>query len=132
MADLSLTKTVVPTPPARTHASGGGPITFTVTLHNGGPATATGVEVTDALNSSLFVYDSHTASPGTYNQTTGLWSVGMLASGSDGTLTIMAHENGCQPFFSTGDNTATVTAEDQTDSNPANDQALAQVLFGCN
>jgi len=132
MTDLSLAKTVVPTPPATTSGSGNGPITFTVTLHNAGPAAATGVAVTDLLNPSLFVYDSSMATPGTYNQMNGVWSVGALASGSDGTLTIMAHENGCHSFGTTGSNTATVTAKDQTDPNSANNTAMASVIFGCN
>ena len=80
----------------------------------------------------LFVYDSHIASQGTYNATTGVWSVGTIASTDDAGLTINAHENGCQLFGTTGTNTATVTATDQEDTEPSDDQATAQVIFGCN
>src|SRR5712664_686836 len=50
MADLSLTKSALPT---HTGPNADTPVTFTVTLHNAGPATATGVEVTDILDPSL-------------------------------------------------------------------------------
>src|SRR5262249_46445571 len=62
-ADLSLTKVASPT-----SIFPGSPMSvmFTVTLHNAGPATATGVEVTD-LPPAAFTFDSSTASPGSYN-----------------------------------------------------------------
>jgi uncharacterized repeat protein (TIGR01451 family) len=73
-ADLWLTKVASPT-----SINDGVPmsVTFTVTLHNAGPDTATGVEVTDHLP-ALFTYDSSTASPGSYDSMMGVWSVGQL------------------------------------------------------
>jgi uncharacterized repeat protein (TIGR01451 family) len=105
-------------------------VTFTVTLHNAGPDTATGVEVTDHLP-ALFTYDSSTASPGSYDSMMGVWSVGQLASGSDGTLTIVSHALCTDASNSTQTNTAEVTAADQTDPTPTDEQAMASVLFAC-
>ena len=113
-------------------------VTFTVTLHNAGPDTATGVEVTDHLPAPPFTYDSSTASPGSYDSTTGVWSVGQLASGSDGTLTIVSHALCLDAPGTTQTNTAEVTAADQPDPDSTlgnvpgeDDQAVASVFFGC-
>ena len=49
--------------------------------------TANGVQVTDLLPTGLN-YVSNTASHGSYNPTTGIWTVGTLANGAYATLTI--------------------------------------------
>ena len=70
-ADLALTKTVSdPTPNV------GDQITFTVTLTNSGPDTATGVVVNDLLPAGL-TFVSATPSRGTYDAATGTWTVGI-------------------------------------------------------
>ena len=74
-ADLLLLKAVSdPTPNV------GDQVTFTVALVNGGPDTATGVQVTDVLPTGL-TYVSATASQGTYDIFTGLWDVGRWRQG---------------------------------------------------
>ena len=83
-ADLSLTKTVDNRQPAV-----GSQVTFTVTLHNDGPLTATGVEVTDKLPSG-YAFERATASQGSYDSNTGVWSVGTLARGANATLQLKA------------------------------------------
>ncbi|MCB0598708.1 MAG: DUF11 domain-containing protein, partial [Phaeodactylibacter sp.] len=70
--DLELEKTVDNSAP-----NVGDNVTFTVVLTNQGPNTATGVAVTDQLPSG-YTYASSTASDGTYNPATGLWTVGNL------------------------------------------------------
>jgi len=60
-------------------------IIWTVTVTNKGPGDATGVEVTDLLPAGL-TFVSATASQGSYDETTGLWTVGDLASGATATL----------------------------------------------
>ncbi len=83
-ADLGLTKTVDDSTP-----NVGDTITYTITLTNSGPDEATGVQALDPLSAGLsFVSD--TTSQGTYDPSTGLWSVGMVAVGSPQTLLIRA------------------------------------------
>src|SRR5205807_2563309 len=66
-ADLVLTKTVNnPTPNV------GDTITFTITLSDAGPNSATSVTVQDALPAGL-TFVSATPSQGAYNSGTGLW-----------------------------------------------------------
>ena len=115
MADLSLEKIVVDgdlTPLVGTE------ITFQVTIFNDGPEDATGVEVTDLLPSGYdFVLFSSTV--GSYNETTGIWTVGNIASGVSETLLIDALVNPTGDYL----NIAEVTSSDivDSDSTPDND-----------
>ena len=54
-------------------------MTFTITLTNAGPDTATGVQVTDLLPAGL-TFVSATPSQGTYNPATGVWTVGTVTT----------------------------------------------------
>lgn len=69
------------------HPLVGDQVIFTLTAYNSGPQNATNVLVTDQLPSGL-TYQNH--SGGTYNNTTGEWSIGSLVNGGDATLTITA------------------------------------------
>jgi uncharacterized repeat protein (TIGR01451 family) len=116
-ADLSLTKTVdVPAPNV------GQNVTYTVTLTNNGPDSATNVSVSDLLPAGL-AFVSATPSQGAYDSTTGLWSVGTVANGVAVTLQIVATVNG--PASQT--NHAAITAVDQFDPNPGNNIASATI-----
>lgn len=64
-------------------------VVFTILASNLGPSNATGVVMNDLLPAGL-VYVSHTASAGTYNPGTGVWTIGSLANGASRTLTITA------------------------------------------
>jgi uncharacterized repeat protein (TIGR01451 family) len=87
LADLSLQKTVDnPTPGV------GSTITFTITVQNNGPNTATNVAVQDQLPAGLTLV-SATPSQGSYNPVTGVWAVGTLANGATATLTLVATVN---------------------------------------
>ncbi len=114
-ADLALTKTTSdPTPNV------GDTVTFTVTLSDNGPDAATNAEVTDLLPAGLsFVSD--TPSQGTYDSTTGLWTVGTVVVGSPQTLMIVATVTSANPQT----NTATITHADQFDPNTGNNTATA-------
>lgn len=82
-ADLSLTKTVVnPTPPA------GSQQVYILTARSaaGYPQTANGITVQDTLPAG-FTFVSATGT-GTYNSTTGVWTVGSLAPGAEAQITI--------------------------------------------
>ena len=113
--DLSLGMIVSDNTPGRNQL-----ITYTLTLANAGPDNATGITVTDLLPAGV-VFDSFVASVGTYNDTTGVWTVGSLASGADETLDIVGR------VTTTGvkTNTAQVTTADQGDGNsiPGNSNA---------
>ena len=119
MADLSLSKTVVDND---IMPNVGDEITFQITVSNAGPDDATGVEVIDLLPAG-FDFILFSATSGTYNEVTGLWTVGTIASGSSQTLFIDVIIN--EPTGVDGEyfNTAEVTASDVMDPNsePNND-----------
>jgi uncharacterized repeat protein (TIGR01451 family) len=114
-ANLAVSKTVSnPTPNV------GDTIAFTVTLTNNGPSAATGVQLSDLLPAGLTLV-SAAPSQGSYNSTTGLWSVGNLANGAQVSLILQAQV--VSPNAQT--NTATISAADQFDPNPGNNQGSA-------
>ncbi len=104
-ADLVLTKTVDDATP-----NVGDTITYTIALENLGPNDATNVLVTDALPVGVTL-DLATPSQGTYDPTTGLWTVGTVAVGSPQTLLIQATVTSPNPQT----NTATISHADQFD-----------------
>ncbi|MBO9664849.1 hypothetical protein, partial [Dokdonella sp.] len=114
-ADVAVTKTVDNAAP-----NVGETVTFTVTATNNGPNNATGVAITDALPAGL-TFVSATPSQGSYDSTSGLWTVGALANGANATLAITA------TVIQTGSitNTATKSAGDQFDPNASNNAGSA-------
>jgi len=106
-ADLSLTKAVDNPTPNR-----GQTIVFTTTLSNAGPSTATNIQVRDQLPGGLTLQSSN-PSAGTYNATTGIWTVPTLATGANATLRLTAVVNTVDAVTST----AEVIAVDQPDPN---------------
>jgi uncharacterized repeat protein (TIGR01451 family) len=122
--DLSLTKTVLTAP-----AHVGDIVVFELTLANAGPSDATGAEVTDLLPAGLS-FDGALATVGTYDDASGVWTVGDLASGATESLLLAARTDAGSIT-----NHAEVTAVDQpdADSTPSNgvagedDQASAAV-----
>ncbi|MBO0732662.1 MAG: DUF11 domain-containing protein, partial [Acidimicrobiaceae bacterium] len=113
--DLAVTETVDNPRPTV-----GGTVTFTVTLTNNGPLTATGVEVRDLLPAGLALA-SDTSSEGSYSA--GLWTVGTVPATGRETIQIRAKvaSSGMQT------NTATLAHLDQLDPTPGNDSASASV-----
>ncbi|MFC4389719.1 PKD domain-containing protein [Flavobacterium quisquiliarum] len=111
-SDLSLTKTVNNATPLV-----GSLVTFEIVVTNNGPQDNFGVQVTDVLPSG-YTFAGFTASTGTYNSATGLWTVGNLVNGDSETLQLVARVN------STGNytNTAEITAANlpDPDSTPNN------------
>ncbi|MGI0486119.1 hypothetical protein ACN4EK_11825 [Pantanalinema rosaneae CENA516] len=124
-ADLRLAKTV-----DRPNARVGETVTFTITLTNDGPATATNVVVRERLAEGL-TFVAATASQGTYDPNTGAWTVASIPNGSNATLQVTAILT--QPAVT---NVAEVIASDQPDPNstPNNNQPdendQAQVVLG--
>jgi uncharacterized repeat protein (TIGR01451 family) len=114
-ADLAVTKTVDnPIPNV------GDTVTYTITVTNNGPDTATNITLNDDLPAGM-TFVSATPDTGTYNPVTGIWAINSLASGTTATLAIKARVTSPNP----GTNTATITAADQFDPNPANNSASA-------
>jgi uncharacterized repeat protein (TIGR01451 family) len=100
-------------------------VVYTVTVSNAaGYGNATGVALSDLLPPGIS-FTAATASQGTYNSTTGLWSVGSVASGATATLQITAKATEYGVFVST----ATVTAVNQTDVD-ANPSASVTLIVG--
>jgi uncharacterized repeat protein (TIGR01451 family) len=114
-ADLVVTKTIDDARP-----NVGDTITFAVTVTNLGADTATNVMLTDVLPAGL-VFVSATPSQGSYNDTSGVWTVGTVTTTTPQTLLIQATV--ASPAAQT--NTAEITHSDQFDPNPANDSAAA-------
>lgn len=116
-ADLSLSMSVSNPAPAV-----GDTITFTTILTNGGPEGASDVQVQDFLPAGL-TFVSAVPSQGTYNNFTGVWTVGSLPVGTPQTLSIAA----TLTSTSTQTSTATIASVDQVDPNPANNTASVSV-----
>ncbi|MEU6014334.1 isopeptide-forming domain-containing fimbrial protein [Streptomyces sp. NPDC047515] len=89
-------------------------VTYRLAVRNTGPNQATGVTVTDLLPDGL-TFLSATPSPGTYDPTTGQWTVGDLADGATATLTLRAKATASGRIT----NAATATA-DEKDPDPTN------------
>jgi len=83
--DLSVVKTGNPA-----IARAGAPYTYTLTIRNAGPASATSVVVSDTLPPSLTFLDA-TPLPTTRSGQTLTWNLGPLASGAARTVTLAVH-----------------------------------------
>ena len=119
-ADLTLTNTVDNAAPNQQ-----GIITYTVNLTNNGPANATGVVVYEDLPQSV-TYVSSSTNQGSYNSSSGNWTVGNVADGAGAKLTITVTIN-----MGTGalgiNNVAALAYADQPDSNLNNNDATASI-----
>src|SRR5690606_31339737 len=97
-------------------------VTFTIMVTNNGPDDATGVIVTDQLPNG-YAYVSHSTATGSYNQETGIWSIGNLNNGNSATLTLTATVLGSGTY----NNTALVTSN-EPDPTPANNSDTVIVM----
>lgn len=116
LSDLHLVKIA-----DRTTAQTGDTVTFTLTVRNDGPNSATSVLVNDPLTAG-FVYLGSSASVGAYNASTGRWTLGDLANGATGALTITAR------VTSVGSLTNTATASSSVgDPDPADNTSFVVI-----
>ena len=115
--DLSVTKTV-----NNIHPLVGNNVVFTIVVTNNGPNEATNVVVTDLLPSG-YSYVSSTTTVGTYNNSTGLWTVGTIVNNGSETLTVTATVNPTGNYL----NTASVTG-DGVDPNNFNNASSVETL----
>ncbi|MEN4017820.1 MAG: hypothetical protein PQ975_03915, partial [Methanobacterium sp.] len=113
-SDLSITKTVNNPNPNYLQN-----VTFTLTARNHGPDNATGVTVTDLLPAGLrFI-----SADGNYNSTTGIWTIGNLATNATAVLNIIAQVIASNTQLT---NTATINGTNY-DQNTTNNQANTTV-----
>ena len=114
VVDLSLVKTVDNESPKV-----GEQVTFTLTINNAGPSTATGVEVTDQLPDG-YAYISDTGN-GTYDAASGIWTVGSLEKDESQSLEIVVEVLASGNY----NNQATISNVNEEDSNEDNDETDA-------
>ena len=114
-SDLALTKTV-----SNARPNVGDTITFTINLTNLGPDAATGVAIQELLPAGLS-FVSGIPTQGTYDNGTGVWTVGTVTVATPASLAIQARVDSPVPRT----NTAFISAADQFDPQTGNDQATA-------
>lgn len=106
-------------------ADEGATVTFTLQVTNNGPTDTTGVEVQSLLPTG-FTFVSATPAQGTYDDTTGTWTVGSILDSASTSLqwvaTIDAGTAGQSLVHS-----ASISASDRGDSTPGNDQDSVSV-----
>ena len=109
--DLSLEKTV-----SSDAVTVGATVTYTLTVSNSGPDTATGVTVEDILPAGVTWADDD--SDDDYNTGNGIWTVGAIVAGSNASINIIATVDQDGEIT----NTAQVESANQadTDSTPGN------------
>ncbi len=100
----------------------GDTVTYIVTISNGGPNTATSVQVSDELPSGIS-FVSAMPSQGTYDLGTGIWSVGTVTTSAPETLVIRGIVNSPDPQA----NTTRITHSDQYNPNEAGSVATVTV-----
>ncbi len=117
-ADIEVNKTVNNSRP-----NVGDTVTFTVTVKNNGPDTATNIQIADTIPPHFDNLSIH-LSTGTYQNN--IWTIPELANGSNATFTITGTVTSSFTGLNTT-NTATKIAEDQIDPNPYNDNSSATI-----
>ena len=101
-------------------------VTYIISLNNNGPANATGVMVYDALPIQDVTYVSSNTDEGSYDASTGNWTVGNVDNGANATLTIKATVNSGTGTFVIDNNTQIIFA-DQPDTDLNNNVATASI-----
>jgi uncharacterized repeat protein (TIGR01451 family) len=121
-ADLAVFKSV-----SQPTAIEGSTVFFTIVVSNLGPTRTTGVQITDPVPSGL-TYVGSTASQGSYNNGTTIWTIGTLAAGANATLELEVTVN-TGTLNSTKTNTASISASDVPDPVSTNNQDSALVYI---
>jgi uncharacterized repeat protein (TIGR01451 family) len=122
-ADLAVSKGVDDASPDE-----GDTIVYTISVTNNGPHSTTGVVISDTLPGGV-TYVTSTATQGSYNDGTGLWTVGTLHDSDVGTLTITATVDE-DTAGQTITNVAEISASDQLDSDSNNNSDSVNIRSG--
>ncbi|WP_299249900.1 DUF11 domain-containing protein, partial [uncultured Aquimarina sp.] len=104
----------------------GSTIVYTITITNNGAPSATNINITDQLPVGV-TYVSDTPSQGTYDDVTGIWTIGDITNGNNATLAITATVD----VGTSGDtitNTITVVNLDQTDNDITADDPSEDII----
>ncbi|UEG48879.1 DUF11 domain-containing protein [Ferruginibacter lapsinanis] len=118
--DIGVAKTVSDATPDENQA-----IAYTITITNAGPANASNVVIQDILPSGV-TFVSSSATQGTYDVNTGLWTLGSINKNAVKTLTLNVTVNS-GTSMQTISNTASLNAVTQTDASSANNSATANL-----
>ena len=121
-ADLALSKTVNNPTPNET-----APVVYTLRLTNSGPSDVAGISVFEPLTNGL-IYVSASPSQGSYDNGTGIWSVGAVTSGYSATLTLTA-EVGGGTFGTVITNRSRISAASLADPVGGNNQDEATIAI---
>ncbi|MFY0591879.1 FG-GAP-like repeat-containing protein, partial [Roseivirga sp.] len=116
-SDLAVTKSVSPE-----NADAGESVDFTITVTNNGPDLATGVALTDQIPSG-FTFVSAAPEQGTFDNSSGEWSIGNIANGTTVEIVITATANSAGSFT----NVASITAADNFDPDLGNNTAIVNI-----
>ena len=118
-ADLALTKTA-----DATNVLVGQQVDYLLTVTNLGPSDASNIVVNDFLPSGVSFISAGTLDDfSSYNPGTGLWSITNLAAGDSASLVVTVQINATGPQY----NFASITSSSPTDTNSANNSAIALV-----
>src|SRR5262249_16997546 len=116
-ADLAVTKTV-----DNPNPNVGDTVTYTITVTNLGPDTATNITLHDTLPTGVRLLSAN-PSRGTFSQPRGDWTIPSLAAGDSATITIRVVVTSPNPAA----NTVSITGADQFDPNNGNNTAISGV-----
>ena len=106
-------------------------VTYTITITNLSSIPASGVVVTDQFRPAAGVtFVSYQTTGGTYDSSTGVWTVGDLAEFTQVTLSLTVRV-GFDIVNIQITNCATLTAVDQLDTNSANNSVCTEVVVVC-
>jgi uncharacterized repeat protein (TIGR01451 family) len=105
----------------------GDTVTYQITVTNNGGNDATNVTLTDSLPAGLTATATNgTASLGSYNAATGVWTIATLANGASATLTIEGTVDAGQEG-NTITNTTSAATSDQSDPSTTGDDLVEEV-----
>lgn len=103
-------------------------VTYQVQVTNNGPLQATNVSLTDLLPTGLTATGSNgTVSQGSYNSSSGLWTVGTLNNGATATLTLSGTVNAGTGGTTITNTTTAAATSDQSDPSTAGDDLTESV-----
>jgi len=123
-ANLVTTKTVNKAAPQV-----GETIKYTLTVTNNGPASATGVFLTDELPSGVTFVNANTAQ-GSYDASTGVWSIGTLNNNDTATLELEASVDSSSAGQEITNRTTPAESPDTGDPTGEDDNLSAKINVG--